>query len=537
MNDNKKRNSRKRNTGKRIDERVDRKSEGRNDRRKSRPEWLRGKEEVVVSDYTNDVEFYNESPVMFAATCSLPGSAGQGYSNPIPKNTLATAEGSFGIPGFIAYNFISTPGYANPDGGYINVTNNVANNLFTKVRMNKNGTAPYTKSDLVMYIMMLDELYSEWFSLRRALGVLNLPHPVNGYTPQDFLTALGLTGDSNGDEVANCITKLNYLSTMINQWPIPTDFKMVQRHADMLSAIYTDSQDMHCQYFAFTKYGYRKWVDDTKTGTTLTYTPYGTATTILSRLNQLEDNLILFQKSESAALIRADIITAYSDKGSYRLPGVDSNYVVPVVFDSVINMQVHNMDIVGQVQDNTLNISENVDRNELVFTPSIMSGATPTRSNLLFDADVATPEMVAEATRLKFMYDNATENTFGTELVITANVYAKIQGTMAWRFSFTNFWGPKAGQQLTSILGAFQVGAEIYCNLSVLMSFAVRPYAYFLNTSGTDSALVYTFAGYLCDTNLVVPLTFSQLHAINITCLNSEFGLLRTFDGRTGTQG
>lgn len=534
MNDNKKRYNNKRNGSQRSgDSKCE--SRGKVDRRGRRPEWLKGKEEVVVSDYTNDVAFYNESPIMFAATCSLPGSAGQGYRNPIPQNTLADAEGSFGIPGFINYELMSTPGYAST-GGYINISNNVANNLFTKVRMNKNGTAPYTKADLVMYLMTMDELYSEWFELRRAVGVMNLPHPVNGYTPHDFLTALNFGGPNDGDDIANYITKLNYLSTMINQWPIPTDFKMVQRHADMLSAIYTDSQDMRCQYFAFSKYGYRKWDDTAESGTVLTFTRYATKK-IMERLNLLEENLILFQKSESAALIRADIITAYSDKGSYRLPSVDTNYVTPVVFDSVINMQVQNMDIIGQVQDNTLSISENVDKNALLFEPQIMSGAVSKRSNLLFDADVATPEMVAEATRLKFMYDSQSESTFGTELVISANVYAKINGKMEWRFLFTNYWGPKKDQQLTSILAAFQVGTEIYLNLAVLMSFAVRPYICFFNTTGEASALKYTFAGYLCDTNLVVPLTFDQLHAINVTCLNSEFGLLRLFDGRTGTQG
>lgn len=507
--------------------------------KRGKPDWLKGKEEVIVSDYTNDVSFYNESPIMFDATCSLPGTAGQGYLNPAPKTTVTDEDIQFGIPGFITYNFMATPGYANPTGNYINISNNIANNLFTKVRMNKNGTAPYSKSDLVMYIMMMDELYTEWFQLRRILGVLNLAHPVNGYTPNDFCIALGISG-AKGDDIAKLTARLNYLGTMINQWPIPTDFKILQRHADMVSALYTDSQDMRAQYFAFNRPGYRKWNDKAESGTVLEYTAYA-SDNLLDRYGYLEDNLIAFQKSESAALIRADIITAYSNQGSYRLPTVDTNYVVPVVFDSVINMQVTNMDIFTGIEDKSLDISEDVGRNALVFQPrSLTNLGTPLSTNLFFDADLATPEMVAEATRLKFLYDATNENTFGTELVTEARVFTKAGETMGFRFKFQTYWGQNfdtTNGSVTPLSGSYKLGGTNYTYIGTLLAFAVRPHIELLIKLGTAQTPEYHFCGYLNDICMLVPLSFDQLHAINNTCVNSEFGLLSLFNGRTGTQG
>lgn len=506
-------------------------------KRGGKPKWLNEKAEVVVSDYTNDVEFYNEQPVMFAGANSLSVAAGQGYLNPDPILSENVKTGyNAAYPGFMRLDFVTGPGYAAKGGTGVNISNNVANNLFTKVRMNKSGTAPYTKADLMMYIMYMDELYMQWFELRRAIGIYNIPHPVNGYKPDDFLQFLGFSTSTAATslDIARAVVKLNYLGTMINQWPIPTDFKMVQRHADMLSAIYTDDQSMRCQYMAFSRAGYRKWDDTGSTGTVLKFQQY-TTNTLEAEINVLEECLVAFQESESASLIRADIITAYQDKGSYKLPNVDTNFMTPIVFDSVINMQIQNADIVN-FQTNSLDITETADLDGLNFTPTTISGVSSYNKNtLFFEADTASPEMVAEATRLKVMYESTTENSMGTEFIKSVAIWLK-GGSSINVFNVTsNAWKTEGSlANANDVVGTTFPSGGVGSYLSRYMAFKVRPYAYLIIANGDTD---WNFGGYLNDVCLTVPITAEQLGLINTVCVNSMFGLLSLFNGRSGTMG
>lgn len=502
-----------------------------------RPEWLRGAEKVQVSDYTNDIEFYNANPLMLNAVANLPAAPGQGYH-------ISTASyGAYGAatnpvtPGFINYLFVSGPGYCDPASSEITPIENVATNLFTKLRMNKNGTAPYTKADLIMYIQFMDELYTRYYELRRAVGCYNIPHPINNYVPDDFIHALGIPGSISAANIASVVARLNYLSTMINQWPIPTAFKTVQRHADMVSAIYVDHEDARAQYFAFSTKGYRNWVDTAETGTVLAFTAWGASDPLMSRLNYLEQAFNTFSNSESAALIRADILTAYAGKGSYQTAPIDTNYVTPIRYDSVINMQIQNATILSSAIN--FNISENLTNNTVTYKP-VIAGTTgyAGTDNLYFTADIATPEMVAEATRFKFMYKSGFASPLGAEILVDAELYVRASNGMiklgnprsVMTVGYTN-------ANAMSPLDSATVDGSLQYLLPALYSFGVKPVTNMLVDEGTGETHLYKCVGVVDDVNLIVPITYDQLRTINLVCLNSMYGLLDTFEGRTGTTG
>lgn len=233
------------------------------------------------------------------------------------------------------------------------------NQLYTFVRHANSGARNYEAPDLMMYVLAMRDIYSEFCCIARALGLLKTFSFVNRNTPRFILQTMRLDYEDAIGNAAQYCARLNIIGKQINSLAIPKYFKAFSRADYIYSNIFMDSNDMRGQFIYFDKRGYYTFSTTTnESGTELIYNQHAGSIqgpiTIGDRLNVLQQMVDAVTIDTDALTMSGDILHAFKDAQLYQTGEITLTTTVAPVFDEDILAQVenmHTMEMVGEGND------------------------------------------------------------------------------------------------------------------------------------------------------------------------------------------
>lgn len=129
-------------------------------------------------------------------------------------------------PGIMVIDLVPALGDATNDQSALNLA---AKALFGTLRYAINGARNYESTDLMNYLITVGGMYSMVHYLKRLLLMANSFSPVNRYTREKFVEALGYDYNKLMNNMANNIFKLNNLIKRLSLLPIPSGFSLFTR--------------------------------------------------------------------------------------------------------------------------------------------------------------------------------------------------------------------------------------------------------------------------------------------------------------------
>lgn len=224
--------------------------------------------------------------------------------------------------------------------------NMAARQLYSFLRRNNSGARNYEAPDLMMYILAMEEIYSQYLECRRAYGVLQTYSFVNRALPKSLAIALEIATDD--DEIAYYISqlatiryRLNTIRLKINSLAVPKYFKSFQRRALLATVLLGDSTSIRSGIYAFNRSHYG-FYDPTlyETGGAIAYRYKGIG--LVNWLDQLEDMIERVISDDDMNTMMGDIIKAFGEGGLYSVPDVPENFVMAINYDENLLNQLHN---------------------------------------------------------------------------------------------------------------------------------------------------------------------------------------------------
>ena len=424
------------NNGKKNDKRAP----YRNNRRKNSN--CRGKDETRTSrkeetTTTNDPAWYTRFPQLTKDAASL------WFSNPlgavIPRLTSSSIAGGRdvdaalgAVPGLMVLNTILGPGTSADANSPLNAT---SRDIYSFIRHANSGHSNYSAPDLTMYLLCLDAYYTVWAKMVRAYGVASLVTKTSRYTAVRILQALGFDADNILSNMANFRYAINNFAVKLSSYATPGSMDIYRRHTEIYTNIYQDSMSTKAQLYLLDPAGYYVYGEESAQGGKLTYTEYP------GHLMTVNDVIAVFNtfntviNSEDMNIISGDILKAYGREGIFNVPAIDSGYITPVVVDPHMLAQIENATIVGTMNADSLNISQNPATNQVIYLPSVM-GKVDSYPALVLNFHKPDPDVndIMEATRFMVTfgdYDDISKSTpimaCGADIVVGVGIYTFIK--------------------------------------------------------------------------------------------------------------
>lgn len=257
--------------------------------------------------------------------------------------------------------------------------NMAATQLYTFIRRANSGARNYEAADIMMYILAMAEIYSEYFEIKRALGIAQLYQIENHNLPDTVLSAININSKDLRNNIAQYRGKLNVLCSKINALAVPAYFRMFDRIAYITTKLFADSTSIRGQFYAFNKVGYRTWSAKTsEKGSSLVATRYPTGLdglTIQSRLTILESMIDAMFLDDDINTMSGDILKAFGQDKLYSVVPTPDDYVVMPTYDEDILAQIENSYAYtsytnGQTLD-TVSMSITQDNQLITFKPVV----------------------------------------------------------------------------------------------------------------------------------------------------------------------
>lgn len=242
------------------------------------------------------------------------------------------------LPGFAVLSYIAGPGISSDPNSAIN---KAATDMYSRIRYENSGSRTYSKTDLIKFLLIMDEIYQWWGSLQRVYGLCMSFSPVNNYTPEYMVKALGFDFDDLMSNLTQFRAHINTLARKIARRYVPGNLNIYRRHIWMTQNMYLDSMNDVAQRYLFRPAGYRTWDD-----TTGVLTFHGLALSpalTLSGIEAITDSLIEpVLASEDFGIISGDILKVYGDSGVMQVGVMPEDYAAPIVYDESVLSMIEN---------------------------------------------------------------------------------------------------------------------------------------------------------------------------------------------------
>lgn len=382
---------------------------------------------------TNDPAWYTRFPQLTKDAASL------WFSNPlgarIPRLTpLATADGrivdaSLGsVPGVMVINTILGPGTSADANSPLNAT---SRDIYSFIRHANSGHSNYNAPDLTMYLLCLDAYYTVWAKMVRAYGVASLVTKTSRFTAVRLLQSLGFDPNNILSNMANFRYAINNFAVKLGSYATPGSMDIYRRHTEIYTNIYQDSMSTKAQLYMLDPAGYYVYGEESAQGGKLTYRDYP------DHLMTVDDVVSIFNSfnsvinSEDMNIISGDILKAYGREGIFNVPAIDAGYVTPVVVDPLMLAQIENATILGVMDADSLNISQDPNTNQVIYLPSV-KGKVTSYPQLILNFHKPDPDVndIMEATRFMVTFgdyyaegDRTPVLACGADIVVGVRMY------------------------------------------------------------------------------------------------------------------
>lgn len=505
----------------------------------------------VRSGGNNDISWYSRSQQMVIDASNLSYSSILGAKlerDPINWADAQTEIAIPSIPGIMEFRWQPAINLSATADSTINVA---ANRMYSFVRHANSGHANYESSDLMLYILAMDSLYSLHAMGVRAYGIARYYQMLNRYVPDELLNACGFDHDIIYN-LADFRLFLNSTALKLSALAVPAEFDYFKRHVWLSSGVYTDSPYEKSQLYVFTPRALWKF-DNTASElggllkvenirTEADHTPV-----TFARYQELVNSFgAQLYADEDTNIMSGDILKAYGNEGVIRIGLISEDYQVVPEFNYEVLSQIQNMNIrdiaadaVGTVHNGTIF----QDDNKLFFSPHLVHHDTLGNNGykmFTVHGDRPTAEETMIASRLTFMTEDKGDyeefTSVGSEWVTKAVIYSK-----AWCFDSlkVNYEFKSITYTLDSlniVLDFFHVGDNTVDEESVLelngdimemlsvTKFQMHPIfeVYTPKYSSTTPATTeYWFRDYLGDVDTFTQVTRSTLRKMHDAALLS----------------
>lgn len=270
----------------------------------------------------------------------------------VPKNvtiTTATSKDTDVSTGVWLNQNVMKVGYINAQFATADVTSSLskaATQLYVFLRHVNSGARNYEPADVMAVVLAMREIYSEFFEIKRALGIARYFNFFNRAIPEVLEQALQIDFDDLKKNIAIYRGELNILANTINSIAIPRYFKAFERAALISSVVFSDSDSMRGQFYVYDRMGYYTFSGTSETtGSALifnTKAAIGTVETIAIRLDRLNNMVAAILEDTDANTITGDVLHAFKDTEVYILDQIPDDYMVVPVFNEDLLAQVEN---------------------------------------------------------------------------------------------------------------------------------------------------------------------------------------------------
>lgn len=243
------------------------------------------------------------------------------------------------IPGTLALDYCISVGSNLTATSAINIA---ARQLYTFVRHANSGHANYESSDLIMYLLAMDEVYTAWLEAKRIYEVAGSFSYSNRNIPDTILAALKADGEDVRRNYAHYRGELNLLAKQISSMAVPNIYTAMARHALLASLVLTDSTEKKSQFYVATRaYGHIFDAKATTGGKLTTYTVQKnrSVSQIIAEIRNMLDKIL---PDEDMNIISGDILKAFGSENLYVLREIPEEAACTPVFDEGVLMQFKN---------------------------------------------------------------------------------------------------------------------------------------------------------------------------------------------------
>lgn len=376
----------------------------------------------------NDISWWNKNSGTFDNAVKIPFNRITGDTVQMtPKSQVMSVgkvwhdPGTLGFPGFMTIEYIPTIGTAI---GPTDAVNQAMDALYAKIYREYTGAANFTKSELAFHILHAEGIACMVAEVKRILRTVSSYAQQNHNFPRGLYQAL--TGETNDqmNQVVNKLpslrARLNRLIYNFNSLYIPKFTDVFDRWYSLSSNVWMDEDLISASGFVFTMSGYYKYIEaheDPETGTTvppvLQYNRFYAQDFELkvdAFLRIAEGLMAEIRNSANFGIVNAAIAKATIPGDLQQIELFAEGELLKPEFSKEMLYQINNMFIIGQYLDeNSLNVTEDVELNTLKFMPQAKVGANGTIDPVMnfflyyplnsYDSDIS-PEFIMEATRL-----------------------------------------------------------------------------------------------------------------------------------------
>lgn len=397
------------------------------------PEWYTGNQQLALDAGKFSFTWPTGASINFGV--NVPGATLM--VNDAPTNSVH-------FPGVMDLPFVPAYGHATEASDPLNVA---MFNIYSFVRYKNSGHTNYEPSDLMLYLMAMDNIYMLYQHYVRAYGLLRVFSQRNRNYPIMLFNALNLDYEDLLAHMADFRYYINTVALRLSAMCVPATLPLYLRHMWMCSSVYADAPSVKSQVYIFRPAWVGKYEEKTssKGGYLMGDSKLTTTKCNFHDLVALmEDLLNRVIQSEDCNIMSGDILKAYGDSNLFKVAQISEDYQVLPVFNTEVLRQIQNTTIIGSVgldnydstpvllyQDPDLGILKSsltlTDRCVHIMGKRILTGSGESPS----------PEEVLVNTRLMVtsgaytLSGTATANTsvsfddphYGTEIVTNARIY------------------------------------------------------------------------------------------------------------------
>lgn len=304
----------------------------------------------------NDPSWYNLDKQLVKDVANV--SYGTPLGIPIREFSYGVGTNEFSdvktaVPGAMVLRYIPTVGpVLLQEGAAANVA---AKNIYAYVRHANSGSTNYEATDLFMYLLSMDSMYSLLAWMMRSYSLALTAKSENRYYPTAILQGLGWNVDDLLGNLSQFRALINVCVSKVGIFNVPANFPYFNRHIWMNMNIFKDQGIKKSQEYLFTPevvYYYDESVTPGKLTPVQMSMPGGTLTVndVRTTINTLIGKAIA---SEDFGIMSGDIYKAYGDN-LFKISEIEENFHIESTYSMEVLSQINNAVMVGPIGGNLL---------------------------------------------------------------------------------------------------------------------------------------------------------------------------------------
>ena len=313
-----------------------------------------GVEILKLFGMSNHPSWYNSDPGAVNDACSV------SFLTPLGRNTDFGSVGTNGttiqkftsaVPGILGLGFTPCPGYTKGSG--TTAMEVAAKNIYAYVRYNNSGAKNYEPSDLMLYLLAMDSIYTMYAFMCRIYACAIKYSKENWYEGKELIRNLGINPESVIQNLAQIRAWLRVQAANLNAFNVPKNMPYYHRHIWMALNVFKDQNTRRSQLYQFIPHNLYFYDDENGRlvprqildleSSTVTFVDFSA---MQKHFTDMYNYLIV---STDVGTMSGDILKAYGSGNLIVTQAPTEDFVVEPIYDEHVLYQIHNATICGSV--------------------------------------------------------------------------------------------------------------------------------------------------------------------------------------------